>query len=250
MEERRNLIVEFINEHGEVTFTQLKEEFSNVSEMTLRTDLKALDQEKRIVRIHGGAKSVQVVVRTDDFLTHRFVRNIDAKQEIAEKAVKLIKPETTIFMDSGSTTTTLSRLFPDQPNQIYTTSLTCATELANLESVNVVLPGGKLNRYSMSVHGFRTIKELEGINFDQAFIGVTCYDKNAGFTCGISDEAYGKQTAIRQSDQIIVLMDSSKVGVKSTFSICDLKDVDIIISDGKLPEEFLADCRKNHVKVI
>ncbi len=250
MEERRNSIVQLINEYGTITFSQLKEHFPQVSEMTLRTDLKVLDQEKRIVRIHGGAKSVQVVVGTDDFLNRRAVRNIEAKQVIAEKTAKMIQPDTTVFIDSGSTTTTLSRIFPDQSNLIYTTSLSCAAELAELENPTVMIPGGKLNRYSMSIYGYQTITELEGVNFNQAIIGVTCYDSGTGFTCGISDEAIAKQTAMKQASEVIVLMDSSKIGVKSTFSICHIEDVDIIVSDGNLPEDFLAECKKHGVQVI
>ena len=77
--------MELINEHGTVTFSQIKDAFPNVSEMTLRTDLKLLDEARRIVRIHGGAKSVQVVIGTDDYLSNRSVRNIAEKQKIAEK---------------------------------------------------------------------------------------------------------------------------------------------------------------------
>ena len=71
MEMRRNAIAELVNKHGTVSFSQIKEQFPNVSEMTLRTDLKALDAAKEIVRIHGGAKSVQLVIGTDDYLTRR-----------------------------------------------------------------------------------------------------------------------------------------------------------------------------------
>lgn len=97
MEMRRNAIAELVNKHGTVSFSQIKEQFPNVSEMTLRTDLKALDAAKEIVRIHGGAKSVQLVIGTDDYLTRRSVRNIQAKQEIAKKAKQLIQPEPPLF---------------------------------------------------------------------------------------------------------------------------------------------------------
>ena len=56
MEMRRDAIVQLINEKGTVSFSQIKQEFPNVSEMTLRTDLKLLDEAKRILRVHGGAK--------------------------------------------------------------------------------------------------------------------------------------------------------------------------------------------------
>ena len=208
MEIRRNAIVELVNKYGTVSFSQIKEQFSNVSEMTLRTDLKALDEAKEIVRIHGGAKSVQLVIGTDDYLTRRAVRNIQAKQEIARKALKLIQPDTAIFMDSGSTTTELAKIFPDQSNLIYTTGLSCATELANLTKPVIMLPGGQLNRYSISVYGISAIRELEQVNFHQTFLGVTGYSMKAGFTCGNNEEAMLKRTAIEQAEQVVVLMDA------------------------------------------
>lgn len=250
METRRNAIVELINEQGTVTFSQIKDTFPNVSEMTLRTDLKLLDEARRIVRIHGGAKSVQVVIGTDDYLSNRSVRNIAQKQKIAEKALSLIRPDTTIFVDSGSTTTLLARQFPDQSNLICTTGLSCATEFANLSKPSVMIPGGTLNRYSQSVYGISAVRELERINFSQTFLGVTGYSSRAGFTCGSSDEAILKQTAIDQSEQTIVLMDSSKIGAWSTFGICGLDKIDMVVSDGNLPEEFLEECRKYHVTVL
>ena len=243
MEMRRDAIVQLVNEKGSVRFSQIKEAFPNVSEMTLRTDLKALDEEKKILRVHGGARSVQVIIGTDGFLNRKSVHNISEKQEIARKALTLLHPDTTIFLDSGSTTTAFARQIPDRSYLIYTTGLSCATELANLSKPTVMLPGGKLNRYSQSVFGYSAIRELERVNFDQAFLGVTGFHPSVGFSCGISDEALLKETAIRQSGQVIALMDSSKIDVKCSFSFCRLSDIDVVVSDGKLPEEFIDECR-------
>ena len=90
MEQRRNAIVELVNREGSLRFVQLKEAFPSVSEMTLRTDLKALDQARRVVRVHGGVKSVEVVVGTDDQFGRRTARNASEKQIIAEKAAALL----------------------------------------------------------------------------------------------------------------------------------------------------------------
>lgn len=143
MEQRRNAIVDFINEKGNITFAQLKKKFPGVSDMTLRTDLKLLDEAKRIVRVYGGAKSVNVVLGTDDLLGRRSVRNVEEKQSIAQKALGFIRPNTTVFLDSGSTTTLLAKIWPDQPNFIFTSSLTCAMELARLQYAKVFIPGGR-----------------------------------------------------------------------------------------------------------
>ena len=250
MEMRRDAIVQLINENGTVSFSQIKKAFPQVSEMTLRTDLKFLDEEQRILRVHGGARSVQVLIGTDDDLNRKAVRNIPEKQKIAEKALGLIHPDTTIFLDSGSTATMFAGRFPDQSNLIYTSGLSCAIELSGLSKPTVMIPGGKLNRYSQSVNGYSALQEIERVNFDQVFLGVTYYSSTAGFTCGSDDESFIKSTAMHQSDQVIVLMDSSKVGKKCSYKICDISDVDLIISDGKLPEDFLEECQKNQVIVL
>ena len=250
MEIRRKQIVDLVNQKEYVRFLQIKEAFPNVSEMTLRTDLKVLDEEKKIVRIHGGAKSVQLVIGTDDFLNRRAVRNLQEKEEIARKAVKLIRPDTAVFLDSGSTTTSLAHLFPNQSNLIYTTGLSCATELADLSKPTVQIPGGRLNRYSISIYGTSVVQELSQVYFHQTFLGVTNYMPQTGFTCGNNEEAILKRTAIKQAEQVIVLMDSQKFGIKGTYSICGLEDIDILVSDGHLPEDFIMECRSHDVTVL
>ena len=250
MEQRRNTIVDLVNQSGNISFAQLKKKFSQISDMTLRTDLKALDEAKRIVRVHGGAKSVDVVIGTDDMLSRRSVRNIEAKQLITQKALQFIRKDTTIFLDSGSTTTMLASCMLDQSNLIYTNSLTCAAELGRLTEPFVHVLGGKMNRYSMSVCGIHTVQEVQRINFDQAFMGVTSYCEQTGFNCGVDEEAVLKKTVMQQAEQKILLMDSSKIGVKNTYTFCGLSDVDIIISDDNLPEEFQEDCRKHGIQII
>lgn len=250
MEQRRNAIVEIVNQSGNISFAQLKERIPQISEMTLRTDLKALDEANRIVRVHGGAKSVDVVVGTDDMLSRRAVRNTEAKQVISGKALSLIRKDTTIFLDSGSTTTMLAAGMADQSNLIYTNSLTCAVELCKLSAPDVHILGGAMNRYSMSVCGIHAIQEASRINFDQAFIGVTSYSAQSGFHCGVDEEAELKRTVMRQAAQRIALMDSSKVGIRHSYTFCDLSELDIVVSDGRLPVDFIEQCKKYNVEII
>lgn len=244
MEQRRNEIVSFVNENGSVTFAQVKEKFAGVSEMTLRTDLKVLDQQKRIVRIHGGAKSLDQVTQNDDFLKRRYVRNTEDKKIIAQKALELVKPGHTIFMDSGSTTTMLSHILKDQPNTFVTSGLTCAIEMAKLKSAKVSLTGGNLNNRSLSVNGFEGLRLIERVNFDEAFIGVTNFSLKTGFTCESENDAELKKAAIQKADQVIILMDSSKYEKKGTYTICNLDEVTAIVSDNKLPQEFITKCEE------
>lgn len=244
MEQRRDDIVSFVNENGSVTFAQIKERFTGVSEMTLRTDLKVLDQQNRIIRIHGGAKSLDQITKNDDFLKQRYIRNTEEKKIIAQKALNLVKPDHTVFIDSGSTTTMLSHILKDQPNTFVTSGLTCAIEMAKLKSAKVSLTGGNLNNRSLSVNGFEGLRLIERVNFDEAFIGVTNFSYKTGFTCESESDAELKKAAIQKANKVIILMDSSKYERKGTYTICNLDDVSVIVSDGKLPQEFIKKCEE------
>lgn len=250
MEQRRNAIVDFINEKGNITFAQLEKKFSNVSQMTLRTDLKSLDEAKKIVRIHGGAKSVDVVLGTDDYIGRRAVRNVEEKECIVRKALPFIRPNITVYLDSGSTTAALARIWPDQPNFIFTSSMNCAMELSKLTRPTVFLLGGELNKYSMSVCGPGAIESVKRVNFDLTVLGVTSYASDAGFSCEVLMESYLKQAALAQSAEKLVLMDSSKIGKKSIFHICRLEEGMTVISDTNVPADFRAECENLGVHLL
>lgn len=250
MEERRKSMVEFINQEGAASFTSLKAAFPNVSEMTLRTDLKVLDQANQIIRVYGGAKSVNYVVGTDDLISRRAERNREKKLQIAEKAATLLQSNTTVFLDSGSTVTELSRHFSNQDFLIFTTGIDCAYALAIRETPIVHLLGGRLNRSSMCVTGIAPLLEAERLHFDVAFLGISCYSPEMGFSCGSEEDCELKRAVIRRSDRVVMLMDSAKIGLSSTYSVCALKDIDTVVSDGEVDEAFRMACKEHCVQLL
>lgn len=237
MQKRRQKITEIVNREGRITFANLKAAFPDISEMTLRTDLKYLDETGAIIRVHGGAKSIDTVAGTDGYLAQRIVRNQDKKLQIAQKAVALVHGKGSAFIDSGSTTTLLSRYFPDEARQIYTCGVSCATELAALTQPTVHLLGGQMNRYSLSVAGGRSLLELQNCHFDICFLGVTSFHPEMGFGCESEGDCVLKQMALRQSEYKVALVDSSKFDLYSTHCICPVKGVDAVVSDDQLSKE-------------
>ena len=177
---RQNKLIELINTLGSVSFSTLKESFPQVSEMTLRRDLESLDSAKQIIRVHGGAKSVDVVIGTDDLYNKRTTRNADAKKLIARKAIQLVNDNSSIFMDSGSSTTEFARVFPDGRFLVFTCGISCALELTRLSETQVYMVGGRINSYSLSVNGSRSLTFLDNISFQTAFLGVTGYIHGRG----------------------------------------------------------------------
>ncbi len=237
MNQRRNTIVELINKEGTVSFARLKSEFPNVSEMTLRSDLKALDMENRIVRVHGGARSIGMIVGTDVDYNIRAARNTAEKRLIAQKALKLLTPGLSVYLDSGSTAIEMASHFPDDSYMIFTSGINCALELTKLSKVRAHLIGGEVNRYNLSVNGIRSINEIERLNFNIAFLGTSGFSFDTGFTCAVEAENELKRAVIRKAEKTIVLMDSHKVGIVNTFSFASPEDIDVVITDDHLSPE-------------
>lgn len=250
MDARRNKIVDIVNQEGSVGLKKLRDLFGNVSEMTLRRDLEYLDQQKRIIRVHGGAKSVEVLIGTDDLFFKRSTRNEEEKKEIAKKAVEILNQNTSVFLDSGTTTTELARIFPDDSFLIYTNSVSCALELAKLRKAQVNMIGGRLNPFSLCLDGVRSLIDLEDINFQMAFLGVTGYITGRGFTCGSEEEAELKKLVVRKSEKIVLLMDHHKVGVTSTFTFAKPEEVNMVISDKLLDEKTKKEFERKNIIVL
>lgn len=250
LNERREQIVEVINQRGIVYFGTLAGLFPGVSDMTLRKDLKCLDEEGKIVRIHGGARSLDTIRSSDVPLRQRLTQNIENKQEIARKARAYLKPGDSIFLDSGSTMTELARQYPDVPCTVFCGGLSCVNELSRLENPDIYLLGGMLNKSSLSVRDPRVAKEVESLFFDVSFISVNGFSTEFGYSCRSPERQLMEQAVLRQSRQKVVLMDSSKVDKQCTYLICKASEVDVLITDSALPERVRQTMEEQGVTVV
>lgn len=236
MNRRRSQIEELVNREGTLSFAQLKQAFPDVSEMTLRSDLRALDEERRIVRVYGGARSLGNLVGTDDAFDLRASRNAEGKRLIVKKALKQLRPGMSVYLDSGSTLIHMASQFPDDSYMVFTSGINCALELAKLKNVRSHLIGGEINRNSLCVNGVRSVSEIGRLNFNVAFLGTTGYSERTGFNCAVEAEAELKRAVISRSEQVVVLMDSQKVGRVNPFTFAAPGEVHAVITDAGLEE--------------
>lgn len=250
VEPRRSQIVELVNREGKITFQRLKAAFPGLSDMTLRNDLRSLDAQGRLVRVHGGAKSSETLVRSDDLFFIKATRNMENKRLIAEKAVRLLSPGMTLFVDCGTTLMEFARRIPDEYFYIVSHSISSVLEISRLTKPEVVILGGNLNRYNLSAIDPQNSAKLEKLNFDIAFIATTGYASGRGFTCGPETDDQLRYAAIRRAKKIVILMDSSKVGRTLPITYATLDSVDTIISDDDLPRETADEFRAHGVEVL
>lgn len=251
MVDRWELIAALIRAQGEVTISELHKQFPNVSEMTLRRDLEHLEKSGKIIRVYGGAKSLEAIIGlTEERYAQRSLERVEQKNLIASKAVSLLKPDTSVFIDSGTTTTAFARALPDLNLRIITSGLTCALELARLQDSEVEVIGGTFNKHSLSTAGCRAIEQLQNVNFDIGFLGATGLDVERGFTTGLSEDCELKRAAIKRCAQVVLLVDSSKLGKVHAYTFARLEDVDYMVTDGELPAEILTEIKRKGVDVL
>ncbi|MEG2702538.1 MAG: DeoR/GlpR family DNA-binding transcription regulator, partial [Clostridia bacterium] len=149
----------------------------------------------------------------------------------------------------GTTMMEFARVFPDDKYHVITYSISSIIELARLSNPQVIMLGGRLNRFNLSTIDSRNRLDLEKMNFEVAFIAVSGYSKEQGFTCGMETDDELRYAAIRKAKKVVMLMDSSKVNRVFPITYATLEDIDVLISDDGLDAETAAYMRSKGVEV-
>lgn len=245
---RLETIRQFIEEHHVVTIKQLQVLCPDVSLMTIHRDLDALEQSGDIVKVRGGARSVR---HTGDLgYDVRLRENLTGKNIIARKALQLIQQGSTLFLDASTTNLMLARILPDLDLHIFTTGPNIAIELCRLQNANITLCCGTMNRKNMALSGQNTLQMLDGINIDLAFIGVSGCSAEIGFTCGTESDMLVKRRVIEKARTSVVMCDTDKFSRMMPYTFATLSDVDYLITDREVADNFRIAGLENGVQIL
>lgn len=245
LNDRQQQIMDMLIADGEVKITLLKELFE-VTEMTLRRDLEKLEQFGYLRRIFGGA-----IFRDKDItLRERVGVMKEEKMRIGKKAAELILPGESVFIDAGTTTEQIARyLKPDAGNTVVTNALNVAGELQS-KGITTIVTGGILLEATNSLTGPLTEEILSKMAFDRVFLGATGVTSKHGFSNSNMQEAAIKRIAIRQSDEVNVVLDHTKFGAKVLVSFAELHHINRLITDRIPDDELMQECMTNHVEIL
>lgn len=246
---RRKHILDHIRKDGFVKVSELAEELG-VTQTTIRKDLRFLEAQGVLQRAHGSAipPSQQIM---DINLSAKKLINFEAKQKIAMKAASLIKADDYILIASGSTITLFAEaLKPKGRLNVVSISVNISALLGDIPGITVMQVGGILYGNTLSVLGAEASQTIENIFCSNVFFGVDGIDLDYGITCGTGEEASITQKMIQSSHTSIVLADSSKVGKRGFARICELGDIDILITDSGMPMETRQRIEKMGVRLI
>lgn len=231
-EERLSKIIQRVNEQGSATAQELME-YIGVSESTMRRDLNALDAAGEIIKVHGGAMSVNTSFKMrDDEISDRRITNIEEKRIIAEYAASLIKKDDFVYIDAGTTTECIIDFITEKKAVYVTNAINHACSLSHM-GCEVYLVGGRLKSATEAIVGAETLEELSKYNFTIGFWGANGIHKKAGFTTPDREEAGVKRKSFMNCKKRYVVADSSKFDSISPVSFASLDDA-IVVTEKKV----------------
>ncbi|MTV40969.1 transcriptional repressor AgaR [Duganella radicis] len=253
---RREEILRALEMQQRVHVSRLAQRFG-VSPVTIRGDLRVLEQAGLVQRQHGGATTTRGAPSGLP-LDEKRSQYRERKHSIAARAMQLVRPGDKLILDAGSTTLQLAILLartaalPDAPLplSVFTNSLPIANELGSVQDIELLLSGGTLRKASQSLQGPQAEAGLEDYVFDKLFLGVDGCDPAFGLSTHDEAEARLNARMAAQARQVIVLADSSKFGRICLHRICDVNRVDIVVSDAALPSDMREALSQRGVEVL
>lgn len=247
--DRHQFILKKVKENGRVSINELAEEME-VSGVTIRKDLKLLEDKNLLFRTRGGG-SIDNPYAVDRPIDEKAFINSDEKQRIAKAALELVKQTDSIMIGSGTTVFELARcLYPSKHLTVITPALKVGLELSNRQNVEVLQLGGLIRPNSSSVAGNHAIRVLEEISCSYLFLGVDGIDQDFGISISNLSESALNQKMLEVVQTVVILTDSSKFGKRGLGKICSLEQVDYIITDNGIPEHYAKLIEEQGIKLI
>ena len=244
-EKRIEVILEKLKDNGIISTLELTEEL-NVTEMTIRRDLKYMEDRKMLIRIHGGAKSTGNI-QQEKLYHDRKVKYMNEKEYIAKIAAKLIQDNETIFISPGTTAEKIPEFIKAKNVIIVTNSYSIIAKYSSLD-LEFIVTGGKLRKETEAIIPNYFIDSISKINVDKCFIGANGISENK-ITISNYDEGLIQKMILDNAKENYLLIDSSKFGKEALYTFAKTDELTGRITDKKLDTEILKEYRKR-AKII
>jgi len=236
--QRQHLIAEEVRRRGAMRVSELTE-LLGVSDMTIRRDLDVLAGSGLIDKVHGGATARRSLSADEPGFEPKSRQQFAEKEAIAQAASRLVEPGQAIALSAGTTTWRLAHCLADVPDL---TVVTNSMQVANLlhrqarPDLTVVLIGG-VRTPSDALVGPVAVTALRSLHVDMLFMGVHGMDEHSGFTTPNLLEAETNKALIASAEQLVVVVDHTKWGVRGLSRFAQLADAGVLVSDDGLGDD-------------
>jgi DeoR/GlpR family transcriptional regulator of sugar metabolism len=245
---RRQRLVLLVESRGAARLDELSAALG-VSQATVRRDLNLVSAAGRLRRVHGGAVATDQRIDEPHFEVKAGAAAAE-KERIAAAAVRLLAPDDTVYLDSGSTVLAVARLLHGWNHlTVVTNSLPVANELVG-RGPRVIVIGGELRATSRAFVGPLTRLLLDDLHVDRALMGTFALSLEDGLTTTDPAEAFTKQIVLSHAREVILLADSTKLGTRSFVRAGRLDDVDVLVTDAGIDAPTARTLGRRGVRVI
>src|SRR5690242_15634623 len=233
---RADQILRELRQKGNVSLEALIESLGT-SAASVRRDLAKLESRGLVRRTHGGATLVEPLLyepfRYDSLFQNREQHRTAEKRRIGLNAAELIQENETVGFTAGTTTTHVARNLRNRHNiRVITNAINIAMELSNCAGLRTFVTGGFVQwAGSFSLVGHAAIESLKDVYMDRVFVSVCGIDIVRGITVIEPEEAMTFRTMIQQSKQVVVVADSTKIGMVTPSLICPISNIHALITD-------------------
>lgn len=248
--ERFEKIVQIVDENG-IANTRELARIMDVTETTIRRDCEELEKQGKLLRVHGGAKSINhklITSNRDEKDVRERTEHYDEKCKVCKRAASFVREGDCIFLDGGTSVVPILKYLSEKSVKIVTHSLLVAEAFQDLKlDAELFLIGGRyIKEYNMSV-GPVALGDLSRFNFDHAFLGCAGLDieKQVVYTTEV-ETMMVKEKAMEQSVKNYLLIDSSKLSVRGFYSFEKSGSFDAVIcnqceglKNGEIPENII-----------
>jgi DeoR family transcriptional regulator of aga operon len=237
-----------MHRNGSASVGALAEQLK-VSEVTIRKDLSALEQQNKLYRAHGSAILISPYI-SDRHVNEKEKHNVAEKRAIGLRAAQTVTHNDSIIIASGTTMLFFAReIVPKGKLTVITSAVPVASILSNKSGVEVVQLGGILRDRSVSVVGNFAKEMLDNFSCSKLYMGVDGIDTDFGLTTTNLMEAELNRAMMHAAQKTIVLADSTKFGRRGLSKIFDIEEIDEIITDSNVPPRFLSELRERGIEV-
>lgn len=243
--ERKSIILDLLMEASSVSVSELAKRM-NVTVVTARADLVALEEEGLLVRTHGGAVPAQ-----NRKILERMQAGKTVKGAIARAAAEMIVDGETVIVSAGTTTALIAKYLLGKKNiHIVTNNTLLLTYARTNPQLRVTLVGGEFRPEEEGVVGPMALQALDQFYVSKALIGIDGASVKQGFTAHFVESADLVRKMAKQADQTIVLSDSSKFGKPGFARILPFEEVDALVTDSALSADLENELTQADVRVV
>lgn len=246
-QERRRFILERLQQEKKVLSSELST-MLEVSEDTIRRDLRELAEANLLQRVHGGALLISPAIAS---YADRQKQAPKEKESIARAAAKLVRPGQVVILDGGTTTLQVARHLPlDLHATIVTNSPPISIALADHPQIEVVMLGGQLYKKALVNVGAATVEALQMIRADLCLLGVCSLHPEVGISVTNLNEAYVKRAMIMRAAEVVGLVTAAKLDTAASYVVESIQALTYLVTAPTVTNDMLTAYRNLGLMVI